>query len=502
MPILSIEVSLFLCTGIISQRRLTDSMRCTVGRVLTIDDLPDDDFLAIFDFCVFRSQYPGFLPLDDFDIKRKIESWQSLVHVCRRWRCLVFGSARRLNLRLLCVARMTARRSLDVWPALPLIILGRRVDDVIPELEHSDRISQIELSCIATTPGEANKIWTAMRMPFPELVTLSMSLLSGPNEPALPDSFLGGSAPRLRHLALVAVPFPGLPNLLLSATHLVHLHLYSIPPSGYISPEAMVNCLSLLASLEELHFHFPPQPSPDQESRRPLPPTRSVLPALTEFGFEGINEYFEDFVSRIDAPRLYRLSMMLFDDTDFAQFDTPELKQFISRTPRFGAYNEAHLIFHSYKAQVRLQSHPEQSDNPGMVQVSILCQGPVRQLSFLARICTSSLRLLLTVDNLYFEVDRFATLFSTDGLENADWLNILLPFTAVKNLYLSEAYWPRIAPALQDLTGRRITEVLPALQNIFLEEFPMECVQKDIAEFISARQLANHPVAISGWNRD
>jgi hypothetical protein len=236
-------------------------MFCNLGRVLTIDDLPDDDLLAIFDFCVFRSRYPGFLRSDDhFDIKRKIEWWQSLVHVSRRWRCLVFGSARRLNLRLVCVARMTARKSLDVWPALPLIVLGRslHVDDVIPELEHSDRISQIELSCMATSaPGEANKLWTAMRMPFPELVTLGMSLLGAPNVPALPDSFLGGSAPRfLRHLTLFAIPFPGLPNLLLSATRLVHLHLYSIPPSGCISPEAMANCLSVLASLEDLHFHF------------------------------------------------------------------------------------------------------------------------------------------------------------------------------------------------------------------------------------------------------
>ena len=383
---------------------------------------------------------------------------------------------------------MTAKKSLDVWPAaLPLIVLGDvfSVDNAIPELEHSDRIRHIQLNFHATAYVET--LWTAMQVQFPELLALRLSLLGW--ESALPDSFLGGSAPRLRYLTLLQAPFPGLRNLLLSATHLVHLHLYHIPCSGYISPEAMANCLSMLTSLEELHFHFQPfQRSSNQESRRPLPPTRSVLPALTKFGFEAINEYLEDFVSRIDAPRLYRLSIVLFDDND-----TPELKQFISRTPRFGAYNEARLIFFDYGALVRLQSQPDH----GMVEVEILCGVPVWQFSSLKQICTSSLQLLLTMDNLYFEVNQF-TLPSLDAIENTDWLNILLPFTAVKNLYLPGALWSRMASALEELTGGRTTEVLPALENVLLEGFqPSELVQEGITEFSSARQLIDRPVAIS-----
>ena len=254
-----------------------------------------------------------------------------------------------------------------------------------------------------------------MRMPFPELITLRMSLSNWPNEPALPDSFLGGSVPRLRHLALVAIPFPGLPKLLLSATHLVYLGLYHIPHSGYISPEAMVTCLSVLTSLEELHLRFQSPPSsPGQGSRRPPPPIRSVLPALTEFWFKGINEYSEDLVSRIDTPRLYWLSIMLFGN-----IDTPELKQFISRTPRFGAYNEVLLIFDDDSVLVRLQSQPEHR----MVEVQILCGEPVRQLSSMTHICTSALHPLLTMDNVYFIGDQFTPLLSTDGIESADWLD-------------------------------------------------------------------------------
>jgi hypothetical protein len=361
------------------------------------------------------------------------------------------------------------------------------------QTQRSHRICQIELSC--STIIHAEKLWTAMQVPFPELAVLHVSLATALYKSDLPDSFLCGSAPRLRHLALVAVPFPGLPNLLLSATHLVYLGLFYTPCSGYISPEAMAKCLSVLTSLEELYFHHL-EPSPDQESRRPLPPPLSVLPALTNFEFKGVNKYFEDFVSRIDAPRLYRLSIMHFDNV---HVDHAELEQFISRTPRFGASNEAHLILDDDGALVRLQSQPDH----GMVEVKIFCREPFSQFLFLAQICAYTLHPLLTMDNLYFEGGRFSPLFFTERFENEDWLDLLLPFTAVKNLYLSEAFWPRIVPALQEVTEGRTTELLPALQNVLLEGFqPSEPVQEDIAEFISARQLTSCPVAISVWDRD
>jgi len=43
------------------------------------------------------------------------------------------------------------------------------------------------------------------------------------------------------------------------------------------------------------------------------------------------------------------------------------------------------------------------------------------------------------------------------------WLQLLLLFTALKILYLPKEFAPGIAAALQELVGRRITEVLPSL---------------------------------------
>jgi hypothetical protein len=255
----------------------------------------------------------------------------------------------------------------------------------------------------------------------------------------------------------------------------------------------------MLTNLELLHLVFVSHQShPDLKSRRPFPPTRSVLPTLTKFFFKGPNEYLQEFVARIDAPQLS--STTFFEDIDF---DTPEFHQFISCTPTLGAYDEALLIFYSRSALVKLrQSHPEPSGHR-MVQVKIVGEMSNRLLSTLAQICTLSLHLLLTMENLYIGGNQDSLFVWRGDPKDTKWLDLLLPFTTVKNLYLSEPFSPSIARALHELTGGRTTEVLPALRNVLLEGFqPSELVREGIAQFISARQLTSHHVAISVWNRD
>ena len=470
--------------------------------MITIDELPDDVLLAIFDFYVVRYQNLDLLMVtfSSEDTKRRIDSWQSLVHVCRRWRCLVFGSSRRLNLQLYYDSKITARNTLDVWPALPLLIQGyvsrTTVGNLIAELEHSDRTCQISLNCHTTSVIET--LWTAMQVPFPELAFLYLSCIGLSFVPVLPDSFLGGSAPRLRYLALNSIPFPVLPKLLLSATHLVYLHLYNIPYFGYFSPEEMATCLIMLTSLDSLQLEFEsPRSSPDLENRLSPPPTRSILPALTWFKFKGVSEYLEELVARIDTPRLHHLSATFFNDIDF---NTPELIRFVSHSSTLRAPNKVHVFFGSQTAWVRLQP---QASILEYFEITISCREPAWQLSSLAQICTTSSPLLSTTENLIICEPVQTQPDWKDGIENVEWLELLLPFTAVKNLYLSKQFAPRIAPALQEMTGGGTTEVLSTLQNLYLEGFqPSESVEEGIERFISARQLTNHPVAVSVWDRD
>src|SRR5260370_7603575 len=106
-----------------------------------------------------------------------------------------------------------------------------------------------------------------MQQSFPALT--EFQLLSYEPAPALPDSFLGGSAPHLRFLSLESVSFPALPNLLMSASHLVHLDL-SYTHSGVISSD-MLTALSALTSLESLRLISTPPHSHFQNQSPPTP---------------------------------------------------------------------------------------------------------------------------------------------------------------------------------------------------------------------------------------
>jgi hypothetical protein len=87
-----------------------------------------------------------------------------------------------------------------------------------------------------------------------------------------------------------------------------------------------------------------------------------------------------------------------------------------------------------------------------------------------------------------------------DDIESSQWLELLRPFTAVKGLYISREIVPRIAPAVQELVGERVTEVLPGLQDLFLEEpHPSGVVQETFGQFVALRHVAGHPIAISRW---
>ncbi|KAI0250895.1 hypothetical protein BJV78DRAFT_1154837 [Lactifluus subvellereus] len=59
-----------------------------------------------------------------------------------------------------------------------------------------------------------------------------------------------------------------------------------------------------------------------------------------------------------------------------------------------------------------------------------------------------------------------------------------------------------IVPALQELTGERAMEVLPALDRLYLEEYqPFGSDRQAIEPFIAARQYSDHPVTVRRWER-
>ena len=235
---------------------------CDVGPVKRIDILPDDVLIEIFDFYMEIRSLLGN--------KTRVEVWQSLVHVCRRWRRLVLGSPRRLDLQLYCTPETPARDTLDVWPALPLIVEGNMASssgtyNIIAALGQSIHVCKVMLWDLSG--WQLEDVSAAMQVPFPELTHLRLysNGETGETLPVIPDSFLGGYAPRLQDFSLNGIPIPGLPKILLSATHLGYLWLLDIPHSGYFSPKEIVTLLSVLSSLTMLHLEFQsPQSRPDR----------------------------------------------------------------------------------------------------------------------------------------------------------------------------------------------------------------------------------------------
>jgi hypothetical protein len=360
-------------------------------------------------------------------------------------------------------------------------------DNIIASLGQSNRVCQVFLSSLAG--WQLEQVLAAMQVPFPELAYLHLSS-NGETAPVIPDSFLDGSAPRLQIFALSGILFPGLPKLLLSVTHLVHLSLFKIPHSGYISPEAIVALISVMSSLEGLSLGFQsPQSCPGWETRR-LPPSKSyVIPTLIHLHFRGVVEYLEGLVTRIDTPHLYDIQITFFNQINF---DTPRLAQFVNRTPKLGK-RDARVEFYDEIVRVRL--------SPGTLIIAISCREPDWQLSSIEQVCNSSLQPLSTVEDVYIEHQYSELVWKNEAIENTLWLQLLLPFTAVKNLYLSEESAPGIAVALQELVGGRITELLPRLQNIFVKGLePSGAFQKNIGQFVDARQLSGHAIAISDWD--
>ena len=430
-----------------------------------------------------------------------------MIHVCRRWRHIVFRSPRRLDLRLFCTANTPAKDILDIWPALPIFVNGHvleridessnlvsddsDVDNIVAALKCSDRVCQIMVAC---TTSQMEKVSAAMREPFPELTDLWLRPWDE-MVPVFPDSFLGGFAPRLRSLWLDYIAFPGLPTLLLSATGLLTLRLLDIPHSGYVSPEAMATSLSALTHLRTIQLRFKsPQSFPAQESRPPPPPTRFVLRPLADFYFRGVSEYLEDFLARIDAPELNYLEISFFNQIDF---DTPQLVRFLSRTPSLKTFEKACIAFGGGAVGVKLSTRIPYL---GALDVNILCNEFDWQLSSLAQFCNPSLRPLPTTEDLYIYEYQRSLPDQQDDFENTEWLQVLRPFNGVKDLYLSKAVSARLTPAMQAMVGGTM---LPILKNIFLEGFqPSTPIPEGIREFVAERQLNDNPILVSRWDRD
>ena len=449
---------------------------------VTINMLPEDVLLEIFDRC--RGDIEYFIP----------KIWKPLIHVCRSWRQVAFAYPQRLRLLLVCDLRTPVQKLLDIWP--PLFVAVRHSfnvegdeNNVISTLEHHHRVRWIVFKGLTSNVLES--LTAVMQEPFPALTGLRLES-SGEMGPIIPDAFLGGSSPQLRKVFLEGVAFPALPRFVASATHLTNLRLQHIPDTGYISPEAMATCLAALPQLEELIIGFQ-SPQPPPPPILPLPLTRTTLPALTYLEFRGVGEYLEDFIARINTPRLYSLDVWLFMDLIFG---IPQLNNFIHNANRLELCKRAYIELYPWSARISIES-------PIPLHLRFKCDRLDWRLSSITRLCDELFPFLSKVERLEINGDPDLQLEPQVDIEPTQWLELFQPFPAVQSLYVSKNLGPPIAHALGELTEERVAEVLPLLRSLSIGgPQPNGVILGGIEPFVTARQLSGHPITVTRWKED
>jgi hypothetical protein len=221
--------------------------------------------------------------------------------------------------------------------------------------------------------------------------------------------------------------------------------------------------------------------------------TRIVLPALTSFDFIGDSEYMEDIVGQIDMPLLDWFHLRFFNQL---MFDTPLLRDFLTRIVTFETPREAEICISGLNVRVTLSWRDGNHYRPTL-SLDISCRPLDLQLSSLAQIFNSALSHLLTFEHLQIYSRRK---HRQGEAENAQWLEVLLSCISVKDIVLHEDSITHVVPALEDLAGervQRVTEVLPALQNIFVQsQQQSKPVKKAIGKFAAAHRLKGRPVTV------
>jgi hypothetical protein len=442
--------------------------------------LPDNVLLEIFNF--YRNH------------RSNSQWWNLLVHVCQSWRQVIFESPHRLDLKIRCTYGTPVKKDLGIWPAFPIAIDYYREKmrspvehNVLAALEHPNRVCFFKLQRRYGFGSELANIVTAMQKPFPLLTYLEIFTR---DVPVLPSEFLGGSAPRLREIILAGISYPAMPTLLLSATDLVKLDLFDIPPTGYISPEDLVASFATLQSLETLVMGFRSANSRPDRIHPPLI-TRTVLPGLTYFRFKGASEYLEDLVARIDCPQLNQTVIAYLNQV--VDFQVVQFSNFINRTvgPEINLFKHARLSF-SY-GTVAFTMYPHANHSPWdrrPATTIISCYGIDCQVAHIAQVLGHMSAKLSNVVHLKLKAEHQLT--DTDDVQ-VEWTHLLHQFSAAKTLHVSQELAAHVALALEDvITTGMVEEVLPSLDLIRVVGQPASSIEK----FTAARQLSGPPVTI------
>jgi hypothetical protein len=206
----------------------------------------------------------------------------------------------------------------------------------------------------------------------------------------------------------------------------------------------------------------------------------------------------DQLVARINAPLLYEFEMVFLNQ---GGLDVSQLIEFIGRLEKFKTLDRAEIFLSNQIVNLMLSSQKETpAVNCPILAVRSEYDPSEWQFLHLARVDSSFMTLLSSVERLDIGEDPHSSPVLEDDVENFEWLRLLFPFLAVKDLYLSRVPGLNVVRTLRELDEEGVKVVLPALQRVFLEGLPpSEAMWEAIKPFMVMRQLSGYPVTIGCW---
>ena len=466
--------------------------------VASIDILDDDSLLNIFYHC-----RPVLLDEDTHSKGRiflggewvRERWWYTVIHVCRRWRYLVLGSASHLGLCLLCTYGTPVADMLEHSPSLPLIIdhadEGREITaedekGIMLALQYRSRVRRIRLWMPIL---KLHKLIMAIDDEFPMLLYLYIRPATNNSVGwILPKTF---RAPHLRHLVLFNFAFPIGSPLLTTALGLVTLSLQRIPRSTHFYPNDLLQQLSLMPQLEALGIDFRSLiPGSDIEVQLldQMIMTHVTLPNLRWFVFYGVSAYLGALLSRMTTPLLERFQIQFPDQP---ALPVPHLPEFISATEnlKLKSATTARMGFSTWGVWVWVYSHAEAKIYS--LEMAVKSGHLNRQVVSAAQLFSPLEAVFSAVEGLSLGYWRHSMSWEWNNeADRTEWRELFRLFINVKMLRVDDGLVTQLSDFLRSDDGESPMDVFPNLKKL---SYPASCGDAFTA-FIDARQKAGHPV--------
>ena len=408
------------------------------------------------------------------------------------------------------------------WPEFPLFLHlyipeedEEEADDFRAVLRQRNRIRGIQVFMVGP---DANWFVKLMGEDFPRLRDLDLTAeeIDDPNDvPYISFArFLGGPVPSLQHLSIDNFEYEGLLSLLSSAPNLISLEIKNIRLACYLSLEEMVGALARLPKLRELIVSFwldiPTHKFHNvmefhRKSPRSL--TRAFLPSLTKLQIGGEDEYLENLIHLIHAPRLKGLHVKyLKPGRDEDKLRAGNLSQFISRTETFkyAQFRRAEVTLSQFATSVVLdlpRDEHQQARLSHIIADKVWSTPFIDTVSHMANFLGQLVIMLSDVRHL--SINYYGKgMMGEYGvpIKNIDWVLLLRSFSAVELLHVHGEVVKHVASALKDIPEEVVAQVLPALQLLWLDDGDQDKGEgkgnpESVDRFLSLRKQSGRPVA-------